>query len=116
MKYHRADPDLEWPLAERLWEARRGVWVGVVLSAVTYLPLLLLAFAAKSRLHWSNSLIGLLADWRFELLLTILTIYRTWAQEVDMVNQDSITSEERLYLRIRALEGRMEDLTKSLGK
>ena len=113
MRYRRENPDVPWPLSERLWETRRGLLHGIAMSAFVYTPIYVLAYAAKSRFHWTNTFVILLADWRFILILVAATVWRMWANEIDLVNEDSITSEEKLEMRIRILETRVENLTSS---
>jgi len=104
MRFHRAEPDKIWPLTERLWEARRGFFMGILMSGFAYTPIFLAAYSAKSWLHWHNVLVKLFSDWKFMLILVAGTIFRGWMQELELIDEGSITSEEKLELRVRALE------------
>jgi hypothetical protein len=113
MRFHRAEPNKIWPLTERLWEARRGLAMGIVMSCVAYTPIFLAAYGAKSWLKWHNVLVKLFSDWEFMLLLVVATVFKVWMQELDLVNEESITSEEKIELRLRALEKQVASLTET---
>jgi hypothetical protein len=81
------------------------------MSGFAYTPIFLAAYFVKSWLHWHNILAVLFSDWKFMLILVLGTVFKLWIRELDLVNEESITPEEKLESRLRALEKQVAGLT-----
>ena len=115
MRFHRTDWDKPWPLGERLWEARRGLWVGAIMSGMTFGLLFAVCVGLRVAFGWNNVFIRLFGSWVFLGLITVGSIWQSWMKDLDTVNLDSITWQEKAEWRLKHLErdvARLSDLSK----
>src|ERR1017187_75402 len=112
MRYHKSELNEPWPLNERLWEARRGLWVGLATTSVI-LGFVLVVAEFFGHLLDSSVPLGapallFLFHW-YKMILPIFLgmIWSVWMQDLDTVNRDSITFEEIVLQRLDRIEARI---------
>ena len=100
MRYHRDEFHKPWPLPERLWEARRGLFIGlleaaILLGAVLIVVELVGQFKAQERIPLGIPTLVFLQHW-YQLILVICAAiaWRMWMGELELVNDESDTFEQ----------------------
>jgi hypothetical protein len=114
MRYLNDDLNQPSPLFVRLWEARRGLFVGLITGAF-WLGLLVGALFALAAIERGGTgtnygLAGLWFLWRlkgFLLLVGCYSVFLVWMRELSLVNEDSETLERIVDRRLRAVEQRV---------
>jgi hypothetical protein len=114
MRYLNSDLDQPSPPYVRLWEARRGIYVGFGLCifylALPVVALFVLAAFERGIGGTNYGYAGLWFVWRMRSALLLLVCYSTclvWKQELDLVNQESESPERILDRRLKAIEQRV---------
>jgi hypothetical protein len=109
MRYHRDALGKPWPLHERLWEAQRGLWLGLLEASILLACVLLVVEVVAHFLSDSGRLgvasLVFLLRWRGVVAVVFFGIvYRMWMNELELVNEDSETFEALVVRRLLHIE------------
>jgi hypothetical protein len=110
MRYHRNEPGKPWPLVERLWEARRALWIGPFVCALLLACILFaVEFVAQVSSGGSArigraSLAFVYQWWGLIAIVAIAATIQTIERELARVNEDSETFEELVIRRLQRIE------------
>ena len=119
LRYRLDDLGRPWPLSERLWEARRGLWIGAVtyLAFITIIGIPIIAclafwFSVTKRAQPINLIFWLV--WRCKLTILAIgsvVIFQSWMRDLEVLNGDSETFEQLTLRRLLAIERRLWPVT-----
>jgi hypothetical protein len=111
MRYLDGDLRKPWPLYERLWEARRGAFVGLLMFALLLGLVIGVLVAVACFEHGTtgtnygrSGLALLISLWELLVVVGAGTCYQMWMRELDAVERESETLEEILDRRLKAIE------------
>ena len=109
MRYHRGEPGKPWPLPERLWEARRGLFLGLAEAAILLGCVLIVVelvghIAAPDRIQLGIPALVFLQHW-YQIVLIICAgiAWRMWLGELELVNEESETFEEKVLRDLKRI-------------
>jgi uncharacterized membrane protein YqhA len=117
MRYH--DNGKPWPLAERLWEAKRGLWVGAVMAGMLLVCVLVVVEAVSfvlksqtgSRVPLGAASLVFLYRWGWLVLIVCVGgMYRNWMRDLELVNEETESFEELVIRRLNAIEDKVSNL------
>jgi NhaP-type Na+/H+ or K+/H+ antiporter len=122
MRYHRSEPSRPWPLPERLWEARRGLYLGLFEAAILLGCVLIVVeflghLLAQGSLPLGVPALAFVQHWRGLIAVICAGImWRMWMGELEMVNEQSETFEEIVIRDLKRIVDAVGPPEKWLGK